>query len=86
LHEGLPVIDVDEGEAMPNRKAAERINLYVTAYQFALGQIPAQQRREKPDISLRIHASIRRQLKSGETDAYRIAFTALKDVLVPDTH
>jgi hypothetical protein len=49
------------------------------------GQIPTLQRREKPDISLRIHASIRRQLKAGAIDAHTIAFTALKDVLVPDT-
>ena len=44
------------------------------------------ERREKPDISLRIHASIRRQLKEGETDPIRMAFVALKDVLVPETH
>ena len=66
-------------------ETAKRIELYSTAYKLAWPQVPALQRRERPDISLRIHASIRRQLKEGETDPRRIAFTALKDVLVPDT-
>jgi len=38
-------------------------------------------RREQPDISLRIHASIRRQLKAKETDASVIASEAVKDAL-----
>ena len=42
------------------------------AYKLALEQIPPLQRSEKPDISLRIHASIRRQLKEGETDPNRL--------------
>lgn len=66
-------------------KTAEKVVLYSRAYKLALEQIPALQRREKPDISLRIHASIRRQLKAGETDARVIAFAAVKDALVPDT-
>jgi len=70
----------------PKGKTARNVELYSTAYKLALEQIPALQMREKPDISLRIHASIRRQLKAGETDPRRIAFNALKDVLVPDTH
>ena len=65
---------------------AQRAVLYSAAYRFAIEQIPPLQMREKPDISLRIHASIRRQLKAGEMDARVIAFAALKDVLVPDTH
>jgi len=65
---------------------AQRAVLYSTAYQLALKQIPALQLREKPDISLRIHASIRRQLKAGETDAHTIVFEALKEALVPETH
>ena len=65
---------------------AQRAVLYSAAYRLALEQIPPLQMREKPDISLRIHASIRRQLKAGEMDARVIAFAALKDVLVPDTH
>jgi hypothetical protein len=59
---------------MPHRtQTAQRINLYVTAYQSALEQIPALRRREKPDYSLRIHASIRRQIKAGDGPSpYRI--------------
>jgi len=34
---------------------------------------------------LRIHASIRRQLKAGETDARVIASEAVKEALVPVT-
>jgi L-arabinose isomerase len=67
------------------REIAQRIELYSTAYKLALAQIPADQIRERPDISLRIHGSIRRQLKAGAIDAHTVAFTALKDVLVPDT-
>jgi hypothetical protein len=62
---------------------AQRAALYSTAYRLALEQIPSDQKRERPDISLRIHASIRRQLKAGAIDAHTIAFAALKDVLVP---
>jgi hypothetical protein len=35
---------------------------------------------------LRIHASIRRQLKEGAKDPVGMALAALKDVLVPDAH
>jgi len=67
-------------------KMAQRIELYSAAYKLALGQIPPLQRSEKPDISSRIHASIRRQLKEGETDPIRMAFAAVKDVLIPEPH
>jgi hypothetical protein len=67
-----------------NSKTARKVELYSTAYQFALKQIPPLTMRERPGISLRIHASIRKQLKAGETDPHRIAFAALKDVLIPD--
>ena len=70
----------------PKGKTARNVELYSTAYKLALEQIPPLQMREKPVRSLRIHASIRRQLKAGETDPRRIAFNALRDVLVPDTH
>jgi hypothetical protein len=63
---------------------ARRIELYHTAYKRTWELIPTVERRARPDISLRIHASIRRQLKEGATDARVIAFAALKDVLVPD--
>ena len=67
-------------------KKAQKIELYSAVYKLAWEQIPPDQRRERPDMSLRLHASIRRQLKEGATDARSIAFSALKDVLVPDTH
>ena len=73
---------------MPNRKPvrfAKKVEVYSAAFKIALAQIPPLQLRERPDISLRIHASIRRQLKAGAIDAHTVAFTALKDVLVPDT-
>jgi len=83
--------DINGVQLMPKggyrrSKTARKVELYSTAYKLALVQIPDVQRREKPDISLRIHASIRRQLKEGETDPIRMAFVALKDVLVPETH
>jgi hypothetical protein len=64
---------------------ARKIDVYSDAFKIALAQIPADQRRTRPDIPLRVHASIRRQLKAGAADAHTIAFTALKDILVPDT-
>jgi hypothetical protein len=60
---------------------ARRIELYSSAYQLAWRQIPPAERRARPDISLRIHASIRRQLKDGADDPHGIASAALKDVL-----
>jgi len=74
-------------KGLPNRKgeAARRIELYSSAYKLAWEQISPAERRAHPDISLRIHASIRRQLKQGEMDPRRIAFAAIKDSLVPDT-
>jgi hypothetical protein len=74
---------------MPNRKPlrfAQKIEVYSAAFKIALAQIPADQRRARPDIPLRVHASIRRQLKAGAADAHTIAFTALKDVLVADAY
>ena len=74
--------------SMPNRQPqrfAQRLEVYSAAYKLAWRQIPSAERLARPDISLRVHASIRRQLKAGAADAHTIAFTALKDVLVPDT-
>ena len=65
-------------------ETGRRIDLYSSAYKLAWEQISSAERRAQPDISLRIHASIRRQLKQGEMDPRRIAFAAIKDVLVPD--
>jgi predicted component of type VI protein secretion system len=74
---------------MPNQtnrvRYSQKVALYSAAYKIALAQIPPPQVREQPDISLRVHASIRRQLKAEAIDARTIAFTALKDVLVPNT-
>jgi len=67
-------------------ETARKVELYSRAYKLALHQISPMQRREHPDISLRIHASIRRQLRAGETDARHIAFKAVKDVLLPEAH
>jgi hypothetical protein len=64
---------------------ARRVELYNWAYKLALEQISPDQKRARPDVSLRIHDSIRRQLKAGQTDPRAIAFEALKDALVPDT-
>jgi hypothetical protein len=71
----------------PNKpgKIAQRIEVYSAAYKIAWELIPSLQRRAQPDISLRIHASIRRQLKAGANDPKVIALAALNDVLVPET-
>jgi hypothetical protein len=72
----------------PNRKSetARRIEIYSSAYKLAWQQIPPDQKRARSDISLHVHASIRRQLKAGETDPHAIAFEVLNDVLVPETY
>ena len=67
-------------------ETARRIEVYSAAYKLAWKQIPPDERRARPDMSLRIHASIRRQLKAGANNPDAIAFVALNDVLVPDTH
>jgi hypothetical protein len=66
-------------------ETARRIDLYSSAYKLAWEQISSAERRAHPDISLRIDASIRRQLKQGEVDPRSIAFAAIKDALIPDT-
>ena len=72
-----------QGNWHKNRKSetARKIELYGAAYKLARGQIPPNLSRELPDISLRIHASIRRQLKANETDVHAIASAAVKDAL-----
>jgi len=65
---------------------ARRVEIYNSAYKLAWEQVLPTQRRERPDILLRIHTSIRRQLKAGEIDAHDIAFEALKEALIPETH
>src|SRR5262249_49786278 len=68
------------------RETLRRVELYSSAYKLAWEQISSTERRERPNIPLLIHASIRRQLKAGVTDAHLIAFKALKDALGPDTY
>jgi hypothetical protein len=64
----------------PRSTTARNIELYSSAYRIACKHISAHQKREQPDISLRIHASIRRQLKKGAKDPNLIASEALSDL------
>jgi hypothetical protein len=59
---------------------ARNIDIYSTAYRIAWKQISSIRKREQPDISLRLHASIRRQVNEGATDPVLIATEAFKDV------
>ena len=70
----------------PRQESAigRRVQLYSAAYKLAWELIPSLQKRAIPE-SLRIHASIRRQLKEGATDSRTFAFAAVKEVLAPDT-
>jgi len=72
-------------KGLPTRKGGitRRVELYSSAYQLAWQQIPPDKKRAQPDISLRIHASIRRELKNGADHPYGIASAALKDILAP---
>jgi hypothetical protein len=56
----------------------QNIELYSSAYRIAWKQISPVRKREQPDISLRLHASIRRQLKEVATDPLFIATEAFK--------
>jgi hypothetical protein len=59
----------------------QRAELYGSAYKLAWEQIPPPERRRQPDLSLRIYASVRRQVKEGAMDPISIASAALKEVL-----
>jgi hypothetical protein len=50
------------------------------AYRIAWEHISPLQKREQPNIALRLHDFIRRQLKKGKTDPISIAAEALKAV------
>ena len=65
-------------------KTAKNIELYNSAYRLAWKHIPELQKREQPDIALRLHESIRRQLKEGATEPLFIASEALRGVEKPD--
>jgi hypothetical protein len=54
----------------------QNIQLYGLAYRIAWKRISAL--RQHPDIALRLHASIRSQLKKGATDPLVIASEALR--------
>jgi hypothetical protein len=62
----------------PRGTAAQNVELYSLAYHIAWKQISPVRKREQPDISLRLHASIRRQLNEGATDPLSIATEAFK--------
>jgi hypothetical protein len=61
-----------------NSRTARNIELYSLAYSIAWKQISPLRKREQPDISLQLHASIRQQLKKGVTDPLVIAVEAFK--------
>jgi len=58
----------------------KRVEIYGPAYRLAWKQVSPAERRERPDIPLRIHASIRRQLKDGVIDPSVIASVALEEI------
>jgi hypothetical protein len=58
----------------------QNIQLYGLAYRIAWEHISPLQKREQPNIALRLHDFIRRQLREGATDPLSIAAEAFKDV------
>jgi hypothetical protein len=60
------------------KRTARNIELYSSAYRNRLDRLSLLQKCEQPDISLRLHDSIRRQLKEGATDPLSIATEAFK--------
>jgi hypothetical protein len=67
--------------AVRRSEIGQRAELYGSAYKLAWKQIPPAAKRARPDLSLRIYASVRRQVKEGAMDPIGIASEALKDVL-----
>jgi hypothetical protein len=57
---------------------SRNIELYNSAYSLAWKHISEVQKREQPNIALRLHDSIQRQLKEGATEPLFIASEALK--------
>ena len=70
---------------MEQKQNGQRVDLYSAAYKLASERIPPLTMWARPNIRLRIHASIRKQLEAGETDPHRIAFAAAKDLSAPDS-
>ena len=58
-----------------------RAEICGSAYKLAWKQIPPAERRARPNLSLRLYASVRRQVKEGAMDPIGIASAALKEVL-----
>jgi hypothetical protein len=56
------------------------MELYSSAYKLALKNISPVLKREQPNIVLRLHAFIRRQIDEGATDPLTIAADALVDL------
>ena len=63
---------------------ARDIELYQLAYRLAWPYVSEFQKNADQDIALRLHDTIRRQLKKGSTEPVFIASEALKDLDKPD--
>jgi hypothetical protein len=61
-------------------RIARNIELYNFAYSLAWKKISEPEKRELPDVALRLDASIRRQLKDGATEPLFIASESIKEV------
>jgi hypothetical protein len=59
-----------------------KVELYSLAYRTALNHISDFQNRDHPNISLRLHAFIRRQLKEGAKNPLLIAAKAVSDLQI----
>ena len=59
---------------------ARNIELYQLAYRLAWPYVSEFQKNADPDIAVRLHDSIRRQLKKGSTEPVLIASEALKGI------
>src|SRR5262245_1641598 len=70
----------DEGTWRKPRTIKQHVALYSSAYRIAWKQISPLRKREQPDLSLRLRASIGRQIGEGATDPLSIAFEALGDI------
>ena len=75
------MLSIKSFPARPGRKTTARnVELYSSAYRTALDHISALQKGQHPNTSLRLHASIRRQIKEGAKDPSLIAAQAVSDV------
>jgi hypothetical protein len=65
---------------MKTSNVGQNVQLYGSAYRIALKHISPRQKREQPNVALRLHAALRRQIEKGKTDPALIATDALRDV------